>query len=279
MQESSEKSRGFQKNSSLPKEKQSGRNLKKAAAKSSSSSQDDDSADEGSVEGSGRRKITHSLVFPNQSKEESSSEDEPIIDIVKNQKARPSSSGSNSKKRKSKSKKSSSESGSESSSSDQPLAKKIKAKASSKPIKKTADKKSIAVKKEKRSDGNTPTKSKPIKPAKSPKVKSEADGEDGEVEEDYKWWEAGDLSNGLKWTSLQHQGPLFPPPYEPHGVKMKYDGKPVTLTPAAEEVASFFAALVGTDHANNPTFCKNFFIDFLKVIKDEKEVYCGINLR
>jgi DNA topoisomerase-1 len=279
MQESSEKSRGLGRKKSLQKGKQTERKLKKAASKSSISSQDYNSADDGSTsddDGSNRgRVITHSIIFRHGSEEESSSQDEPMADIVKKQKVRPSS-GSSSKKRKSK-KKSSSESGSESSSSDQPLAKKIKGKASAKPVKKPADKKAVSVKKEKpNAAGNTPTKSKPSKPAKSPKVKSEGDGEDGEVEEDYKWWEAGDLSSGLKWTTLQHQGPLFPPPYEPHGVQVKYDGKPVKLTPAAEEVASFFAALVGTDHANNPTFCKNFFIDFLKVIKDEKQVHCSI---
>lgn len=34
-----------------------------------------------------------------------------------------------------------------------------------------------------------------------------------------------------KWTTLEHAGVLFPPEYEPHGVKMMYDGKPVELTP------------------------------------------------
>jgi DNA topoisomerase-1 len=34
-----------------------------------------------------------------------------------------------------------------------------------------------------------------------------------------------------KWQTLEHAGVLFPPEYEPHGVKMLYDGKPVDLTP------------------------------------------------
>ena len=47
----------------------------------------------------------------------------------------------------------------------------------------------------------------------------------------------------------------------------------MTLTPAAEEVATFFAALIETDYAKNVTFCKNFFNDFLQVIKEEQKVF------
>jgi DNA topoisomerase-1 len=39
-----------------------------------------------------------------------------------------------------------------------------------------------------------------------------------------------------KWTTLVHNGIIFPPPYKPHGVKILYKGKPVTLTPEQEEV-------------------------------------------
>lgn len=41
---------------------------------------------------------------------------------------------------------------------------------------------------------------------------------------------------GQKWTTLVHNGVIFPPPYKPHGVKMIYKGKPVDLTPEQEEV-------------------------------------------
>ncbi|KAI7898901.1 uncharacterized protein BX663DRAFT_523196 [Cokeromyces recurvatus] len=89
----------------------------------------------------------------------------------------------------------------------------------------------------------------------------------------YKWWEEeqSELENdgSIKWTTLQHNGVLFPPEYVPHGVKMKYDGKPITLTPEAEEVASFFAALLETDHAKNPVFQKNFFEDWQQILKKD----------
>ncbi|XP_038686313.1 DNA topoisomerase 1 beta-like isoform X2 [Tripterygium wilfordii] len=38
-----------------------------------------------------------------------------------------------------------------------------------------------------------------------------------------------------KWTTLVHNGVIFPPPYKPHGIKMLYKGQPVALTPAQEE--------------------------------------------
>lgn len=34
-----------------------------------------------------------------------------------------------------------------------------------------------------------------------------------------------------KWQTLEHHGVLFPPEYEPHRIKMLYDGQPVDLTP------------------------------------------------
>ncbi|KAF9368866.1 DNA topoisomerase 1, partial [Podila verticillata] len=46
--------------------------------------------------------------------------------------------------------------------------------------------------------------------------------------------------------------------------------KPIKLAPEVEEVASFFAALLYTEHAENPTFQENFFRDFSKIAKKAK---------
>lgn len=70
----------------------------------------------------------------------------------------------------------------------------------------------------------------------------------------------------IKWQTLVHAGVLFPPEYEPHGVKMLYDGKPVDLTPDQEEVASMFAIMKETDYMNKPTFLKNFWDGFKEVL-------------
>lgn len=39
-----------------------------------------------------------------------------------------------------------------------------------------------------------------------------------------------------KWTTLVHNGVIFPPPYKPHSIKILYKGKPVDLTTEQEEV-------------------------------------------
>ncbi|KNC98988.1 DNA topoisomerase 1 [Spizellomyces punctatus DAOM BR117] len=103
----------------------------------------------------------------------------------------------------------------------------------------------------------------------SPGKKTKEEEED--EEEEYKWWLDQEKDNSIKWTTLDHNGPMFPPPYEPHGVKMKYKGKPIDLEPEAEEVATFFAGVLGTDWGDNPIFQKNFFADFLTILKRQKK--------
>ena len=59
---------------------------------------------------------------------------------------------------------------------------------------------------------------------------------------------------------------LFPEAYQPHGVKMLYDGVPVELTPEQEEVATFFAVMKETEYMNKPTFLNNFWEGFREVL-------------
>ncbi|KAI3636607.1 hypothetical protein MIR68_005296 [Amoeboaphelidium protococcarum] len=98
---------------------------------------------------------------------------------------------------------------------------------------------------------------------------------DEDQQEVYKWWEEQDHDNEIKWTTLEHKGPQFPPDYVPHGVLMRYDGQPVKLSPPSEEIAGFFAQLLGTQYVENETFCKNFFTDFLECLK-ENDPKCPI---
>ncbi|KAI9372778.1 hypothetical protein BJX61DRAFT_422305 [Aspergillus egyptiacus] len=98
----------------------------------------------------------------------------------------------------------------------------------------------------------------------------EAEGADDD-EEETRWWEDPTKSDGtIKWRTLEHNGVVFPPPYEPlpKNVKLKYDGLPVDLHPEAEEVAGFFGTMLNsTQHVENPTFQKNFFMDFKDILK------------
>ncbi|KAA8895586.1 hypothetical protein FN846DRAFT_911572 [Sphaerosporella brunnea] len=156
-------------------------------------------------------------------------------------------------------------------------------------------KKANGVKKEEESDDDTPlvkrpraTKAATVK--KEPAVKKETkgkgrakksetpattngeadEGEEEEGEEEYKWWEQPETDGTIKWTTLEHNGVLFPPPYEPlpSGVKMLYNRVPMTLPVEAEEIAGFFGAMLETPHAKNPKFVENFFKDFQEILKE-----------
>jgi DNA topoisomerase I len=109
----------------------------------------------------------------------------------------------------------------------------------------------------------------PVKKGKAPAKKDEDDDDD---EEEYRWWENPMQGDGTtKWTTLEHSGVVFPPPYEllPKNVKMKYDGAPVTMAPDAEEVAGFFGGMLNSTHnVENPTFQKNFFHDFQQILRE-----------
>ncbi|KAM1281250.1 hypothetical protein FF1_022050 [Malus domestica] len=76
----------------------------------------------------------------------------------------------------------------------------------------------------------------------------------------------GSNDGQIKWTTLKHNGVIFPPPYNPHGVKMLYNGKPVTLTPEQEEVATMYAVMKDTDYVQKETFRNNFWADWHKLL-------------
>ncbi|PHH63011.1 hypothetical protein CDD81_6342 [Ophiocordyceps australis] len=133
----------------------------------------------------------------------------------------------------------------EDSDSDAPIAKKAKAAAS---VKKTAS--SAAAREAKKSKAST----------KEPSEEEE--------EEEFEWWNAPKREDDtIKWQTLEHNGVLFAPEYEPlpKHVKLLYDGKPVNLSKEAEEVATFWVAMMtpaSLHHLDNPVFRNNFFRDF-----------------
>ncbi|KAF4998140.1 hypothetical protein FDECE_11875 [Fusarium decemcellulare] len=137
--------------------------------------------------------------------------------------------------------------------------------------------KSNGVKKEE-SDSDAPISKKVKAAAPSKKgVKSEAKDskktKESDDEEEFAWWlEPKKEDDSIKWKTLEHNGVLFPPDYEPlpKTVKMLYDGKPVTLAPEVEEVATFWVAMMtpaSSHHLDNETFRKNFFEDFQEYCK------------
>jgi len=102
-----------------------------------------------------------------------------------------------------------------------------------KPSKKAVKPRTTKAKEPPGSDSDAP---KPKKRAS--KVKEEPDAtpakgkgkkkkEEEEEEEIFRWWEQDAVGDGtVRWQTLEHNGVLFPPPYEPlpKSVKMKYNG-------------------------------------------------------
>jgi DNA topoisomerase-1 len=77
----------------------------------------------------------------------------------------------------------------------------------------------------------------------------------------------------IKWTTLEHNGVLFPPEYVPHRRPLIYRGAEVSLPSEAEEIATFYAAKLGTDYVTKETFRKNFFEEFRRALpKNLKEL-------
>lgn len=125
----------------------------------------------------------------------------------------------------------------------------------------------------KKANGAKPTKA-PAKgkaPAKKADAKSKSPDAGDEEEGEHEWWnEAKPDDDTIKWTTLEHNGVLFPPEYQPlpKNVRLYYDGTPVELDIEAEEAASYFGIMLNSENnVKNPVFQKNFFADFRDIVK------------
>ena len=87
----------------------------------------------------------------------------------------------------------------------------------------------------------------------------------------HRWWMEPPLAEGQCWETLEHCGIKFAAPYEPHNVKLLYEGKPIDLTAVQEELATLYAVMpvdgpqLGTKEVAK-IFNKNFFEDFKAVL-------------
>lgn len=96
---------------------------------------------------------------------------------------------------------------------------------------------------------------------------------DEEEEEVWKWWEEEKTDTGIKWTFLEHQGPVFAPAYElmPKSVHFYYAGKPMALAQDTEEMATFYGKMLDHDYATKDVFNNNFWKDWRKVMTKEEQ--------
>lgn len=111
-------------------------------------------------------------------------------------------------------------------------------------------------------------KSRKSPPNSSTSLNEDVEGEHGEGE--HRWWEDPSiLMSDVKWSSLEHNGLLFPPDYVPHGVPIVYEGREIVLPPEAEEIAGFYAHMLDTEYAKNDVFNRNFFEDFTELLRQK----------
>ena len=82
-------------------------------------------------------------------------------------------------------------------------------------------------------------------------------------------WLHNQFGSGKKkiyWTTLSHNGVMFPDNYEPINVPLIYNNKEIKLNVEAEEVATFYAKYLETEYINIKKFNKNFWKDFRKLL-------------
>ncbi|XP_016394832.1 DNA topoisomerase I, mitochondrial isoform X3 [Sinocyclocheilus rhinocerous] len=125
------------------------------------------------------------------------------------------------------------------------------------------------------------TSSEHDKAEKNKKTKKDGDQkkkkEDKKDEESdkWKWWEEGKSSDTQKWSSLEHKGPYFPPEYEPlpDNICFYYDGQPMKLSPATEEIVTFYAKMLDHEYTSKEVFQNNFFSDWKEeMTKEERKL-------
>ena len=85
-------------------------------------------------------------------------------------------------------------------------------------------------------------------------------------------WEEEKRDDGIKWTFLEHKGPVFAPDYDPlpSHVKFFYDNHAMALSNEAEEVASFYARILDHDYTTKDVFNNNFFHDWRKCMTENE---------
>ena len=71
-----------------------------------------------------------------------------------------------------------------------------------------------------------------------------------------------------KWTTLVHNGVLFHPEYEPHGIGVYYNGTLISLPPDAEEFITYYVN-PKYDKYRNTRFNKNFFKDWKTLLPSD----------
>lgn len=129
----------------------------------------------------------------------------------------------------------------------------------------------------KKNNLNSPKNNKKIENCKDPKLKNKlkkifATQGVSDIISVNRWWEkeADDNDDSTKrWDSLEHNGVIFAPKYQPHGVKIFYNSEPVTLTSYQEEISTYWAGILDNDLSTKDICKRNFFKEFKEVMGRE----------
>ena len=87
-------------------------------------------------------------------------------------------------------------------------------------------------------------------------------------------WNFNQMFGGSKsqWTVLQHNGPMFPPKYQPHKIPVIINGNEIILSEQAEEYATMFSRFIDTDYMQNNIFKKNFWKELKPVLPENLNI-------
>jgi len=70
----------------------------------------------------------------------------------------------------------------------------------------------------------------------------------------------------IKWETFHHNGVMFPPKYDPHGIPIIYNGQKVNLSSEEEEYATIFSRYIDTEYYKSDKFKKNFWKDWRVIL-------------
>lgn len=75
-----------------------------------------------------------------------------------------------------------------------------------------------------------------------------------------------------KWKTLEHHSIRFPPFYKPHGVPLLHKGAKLYLNPELEEIANYWAQIIGSEFAEKERVKTNFKNEFMKRLSPDSGV-------
>ncbi|EUD68229.1 DNA topoisomerase I [Plasmodium inui San Antonio 1] len=92
-----------------------------------------------------------------------------------------------------------------------------------------------------------------------------------------RWWEKIDHQTDIQWHYLEHRGLIFSPPYVQHHIPIFYKSIKLQLNEKAEELATYWCSVIGSDYCTKEKFILNFFKTFIctlekdNIIRQENE--------